>query len=162
MSDGEFASLMRPLLPPHARAAFLCVGSELREDDFAGMYLASLLSGRSKGDLLVVEGSTAPESCTGPIRRFAPDTVIVFDAAHMGRAPGEYALLSPEEIAGVSFSTHMLPLPITLSYLETVCGCRAAYVGIQPHSTGQGLGMDPRVRAGTERLAAELLSLMGI
>lgn len=157
---GSVAGLLQPLLPPHGRAALLCVGSELREDDYAGMYLASLLMERSKGDLLVVEGGAAPESCTGPIRNFAPDAVIVFDAAWMGLEPGEYNLIPPEDVGGNTFSTHMLPLPVTLSYLEMACGCVTAYVGIQPQSTGQGIGMEPRVRAGVERLAEELAAIL--
>ena len=157
---GGMLELLRPLLPPQSRAALLCVGSELREDDYAGMYLSTLLAKRRVEGLLVVEGFTAPESCTGPIRDFKPDAVIVFDAAWMGKKPGEYALLSPQEITGATFSTHMLPLPVTLSYLEMTCGCKTAYVGIQPRSIGQGIGMDPAVKAGVERLALELGALL--
>lgn len=154
------AELLRPLLPPRARTAFLCVGAELREDDYAGMYLASLLMERSGGNLLVVEGATAPESCTGLIRGFAPDAVIVFDAAWIGKKPGEHALIPPEAITGATFSTHMLPLPVTLSYLEMSCGCTTAYVGIQPYSIGQGIAMHPLVKSGVERLARELAAIL--
>ncbi|HML47769.1 MAG TPA: hydrogenase maturation protease [Clostridia bacterium] len=139
------AALLSPLLPPHCRTVLLGVGAELRQDDFAGMYLAGLLKSRCSDALLVVEGSTAPESCTGPIRRFQPDAVIVFDAARMGKDPGEYALLRPEDIGGTTFSTHMLPLPITLSYLEAACGCTTAYVGIV-HRAGHRHGRPGQVR----------------
>jgi len=154
-------TLLRPLLPPNARAVLFGIGAELREDDYAGMYLMSLLAPLAGDDLLLVEGSTAPESCTGVIRNFRPDTVIVFDAARMGRQPGDYAVLSPGEITGATFSTHMLPLPVTLSYLEASCGCITAYVGIEPWSTGQGIGMDHRVKAGVQRLAQELHESIG-
>lgn len=163
MSERAFsrvAECLRPLLPPHGRAALLGVGAELRQDDYAGMYLAGLLKPYGSGSLLVVEGSTAPESCTGPIRRFAPGAVIVFDAARMGKTPGDCALLRPEEITGATFATHMLPLPITLSYLEACCGCTTAYVGIEPASIAQGIGMDRRVRAGVEQLAAALIAVL--
>lgn len=160
LSEVPVGTLLRPLLPPNARAALFGIGAVLREDDYAGMYLMSLLAPIAGEDLLLVEGSTAPESCTGVIRSFKPDTVIVFDAARMGRQPGDYSVLSPDEISGATFSTHMLPLPVTLSYLEASCGCITAYVGIEPCSTGQGIGMDPHVKAGVERLAKELREVM--
>lgn len=153
---------LRPLLPPHARTAVLGVGAELRRDDYAGTYAAHLLSTCADGKtFLTVEGGTAPENFVGVIRSFAPDAVIVIDAAGMNTEPGTYALLRPEEITGATFSTHMLPLPVTLSYVETSCGCMTAYVGIQPVSVEQGIGMDERVRAGAERLAREIAELMG-
>lgn len=144
-----------------ARIAVLGVGSELRRDDFAGMYAARLLAPMACERLLVAEGSTAPENCVGLLRAFAPDAVVVLDAARMGLKPGDYALLSPERITGATFSTHMLPLPVTLSYLEAACGCQSAYVGIEPADTGQGIGMDERVSAGAQAMAEELALLLG-
>lgn len=157
VSVGE---MLRPLLPPNKKTVLFGVGSVLREDDYAGMYLMRLLSSLNGGDLMIVEGASAPECCTGVIREFQPDAIIVFDAARMGLQPGEYTVLCPDEITGATFSTHMLPLPVTLSYLETLCGCTTAYVGIQPHTTEQGIGMDPRVKAGAERLADELRTVL--
>lgn len=156
MSDSpeSLRDRLSPLLPPRARTVILGVGSELRQDDFAGAYLARLVAERADGEhLLAVDGSTAPENCTGVIRAFRPDAVIVVDAARMGASPGQYALLDADEITGATFSTHMLPLPLTLAYLEAACGCAVAYVGIEPASTDVGVGMDKRVRAGVERLA---------
>lgn len=159
MNVGE---TLRPLLPPRGRTVILGVGSELRRDDFAGMYAAELLAARADGvRLLVLGGGAAPENFTGPVRDFAPDAVIVLDAARLGKTPGDYAVLDPEQITGLTFSTHMLPLPVMLSYLERACGCATAYVGIEPASTAQGIGLDPRVRAGAERLAEELAAAAG-
>lgn len=161
MSDSpeSLRDRLSPLLPPRARTVILGVGSELRQDDFAGAYLARLVAERADGEhLLAVDGSTAPENCTGVIRAFRPDAVIVVDAARMGASPGQYALLDADEITGATFSTHMLPLPLTLAYLEAACGCAVAYVGIEPAFTDVGVGMDARVRAGAERLALLFLA----
>jgi len=153
---------LRALLPPHARTAVLGVGSELRRDDFAGSYAARLLGACADGKtFLAVEGGIAPENVTGVLRAFAPDAILVLDAAEMHAQPGTFALLRPEDITGATFSTHMLPLPVTLSYVEAACGCTTAYVGIQPVSTGQGIGMDARVRAGAEQLARGIAALLG-
>lgn len=151
---------LSPLLPPNMRAAILGVGSELCKDDFAGMAAVERLMPYSSDDLLILGGSNAPENCTGRIRAFKPCSVIVIDAAHMGRAVGEYALIDPKRITGATFSTHMLPLPVTLSYLEAVCGCVTAYIGIEPASTEQGIGMCEEVRRGVEGLTQELISII--
>ncbi len=152
---------LAPLLRPNARAAILAVGSRLNSDDYAGMAVAELLKPLSDGQTLwIAEGSTAPENCVGELRAFSPDAVIVIDAARMGKAPGEYALLSPAQITGATFSTHMLPLPVTLSYLEAACGSRTAYIGIEPRSTAQGLAMCIEVQQGVRRLAQELEALI--
>lgn len=155
--SARLVEALRPLLARAERVAVLGVGAELRQDDYAGMAAAEALRQDAAGKpLLVALGGAAPENCTGELRRFAPDAVLVLDAAHMGRKPGEYALLDPAAITGATFCTHMLPLPVTLSYLEAVCGCVTAYVGIQPACVEQGIGMCPAVRAGVARLAEEL------
>lgn len=152
---------LRALLTPDTRVAILAVGSRLNGDDYAGMAAAQLLKPLADGKrLLIAEGANAPENCTGQIRAFAPHAVIVIDAAHMGRAPGQYALLRPAQITGATFSTHMLPLPVTLSYLEAACGCATAYIGIEPESVGQGIGMCAAVEAGVRRLAEELSEML--
>ena len=152
---------LAPLLAQSHRVAILAVGSRLNGDDYAGMAVGALLKPMEDGQtLLIAEGSNAPENCTGQIRGFQPDAVIVIDAARMGKTPGEYAILRPEEITGATFSTHMLPLPVTLNYLETTCGCVTAYIGIEPRSVEQGIGMCTEVEAGVRKLAAELAEML--
>ena len=56
-----------------------------------------------------------------------------------------------EEAAGISCSTHMLPLPLMIDYLSMECGCRPYLIGIQPKNTEQGMGIHPRVREGARR-----------
>ncbi len=162
MSEKQRAlARLASLLAACGRVAVLGVGSELRQDDYAGMAAAEALLPLADGrSVLVALGGAAPENCTGPIRRFRPDVVLVLDAAHMGLEPGAYAILDPKQITGATFSTHMLPLPVTLSYLETTCGCRAAYIGIQPACVDQGVGMCPAVQAGVKRLTDELRGLL--
>ena len=81
------------------------------------------------------EGCSAPENLTGEIARFKPSHVLLVDAAYLGKSPGEVVLLDAAGIGGVSFSTHMLPAPIVLDYLEKTAGCRTLVVGIQPEQT---------------------------
>lgn len=81
------------------------------------------------------EGCAAPENLTGAIAAFRPTHVLLVDAAHLGEEPGAVRVIPRGEIRGVSFSTHMLPAPIFLDYLEKSTGCASLVVGIQPAQT---------------------------
>jgi len=142
------------------RVCILGVGSELCHDDFAGLYLVEKLSERlnipvgvTSERVLLVSGGPAPENFSGMIREFHPDLLVVVDAAFLELPAGSIQLLPEERAAGLSFSTHMLPLPMLLSYLKLACGCQTCLVGIQPATTEQGLGMSARVQEGAELLA---------
>ncbi len=154
----DIESLLKDIFAA-GKTLFLCVGSELREDDGAGMYIAERISAIRKAEVCVIAGGTAPENFTGLIRRFAPKSIVVIDAAHMGLYAGEYMQLMPDDISGDSFSTHMLPLPIMLHYLEADCDCTTCYIGIQPEKTGYGLGLSESVRAGADRLSEIIIRI---
>jgi len=64
--------------------------------------------------------------------------IIIVDAADMGLKPGEAKLLEAEAIAGTSFSTHLLPLAILISYFRNQIDCGISVVGIQPKVTTFG------------------------
>lgn len=144
------------------RTAILGVGSVLRSDDGAGMYLIELLEREldGRGDLLLLGGSTAPENFTGVIKDFAPDTLLVVDASQMNRETGTVELIPENRISGATFSTHMLPMPVMLSYLREECGCAVHVIGIQPESIEMGDEMCSAVRAAVETLAAEILEIL--
>jgi len=144
------------------RTAILGVGSVLRSDDGAGMYLIELLE-RALGDrcdLLLLGGSTAPENFTGVIKDFAPDTLLVVDASQMNRDTGTVELIPEDRISGATFSTHMLPMPVMLSYLREECGCAVHVIGIQPKSIEMGEEMCAEVRTAVETLAADITEIL--
>jgi hydrogenase 3 maturation protease len=145
------------------RVCILGVGTELCHDDAAGLYLVDRLSeqlkiplGEASEQVLLVSGGPAPENFSGLIREFHPDILVVVDAAFLELPAGSVQLLSEEHAAGLSFSTHMLPLPMLLSYLKLACACQTCLVGIQPATTEQGIGMSPRVMEGADMLAEML------
>lgn len=121
----------------------------MRGDDAAGVKVArSLLRrqrSRQRADstldtpaLLIVEGGPAPENCTGLIRRFQPDLVILVDSAHMEEPAGTIRWLDWKDTTGLSFSTHSLPPYMFAQYLTDECHCAVALVGIQPLHTRLG------------------------
>jgi len=115
------------------RIALLGVGSELRGDDAVGIMVADSLSRscRSKRFKAFL-GHTAPENLTGEIRAFKPTHLVIIDAAQMGKNPGEAAFIDLDDLAGVTFSTHQLPMKILADYLTQDVGCEVFVIGVEP------------------------------
>ena len=151
--------LLREAIGDAKSVAVLGCGSELRGDDAAGMEIARRLSGLS-GRVRVYSGSNAPENFTGEIKKFRPDALLIFDAARMGRQPGEAAVISPDEMDGVSFSTHTLPLKIMAEYLRREIGCRISVIGIEGADYMFWAEMSPQVAAAVDSVVSELNELL--
>ncbi len=110
------------------------IGNELNGDDMAGITLARELNRLVEGQdhVLVIDAGPAPENTTGLLRRFGPDLVVMVDAAQMGDPPGTIRWLAWQDTAGISASTHTLPLHMFATYLTAELGCELALIGIQP------------------------------
>ena len=116
------------------RITLVGMGHTLYGDDGAGILLTQLLRPveRTLDGLMVINGGSAPENCTGLLRRFMPDLVILVDAAQLDRAPGTVQWLSCDRTSGFSASTHTLPLHLISCYLKMELVCEIALLGIQP------------------------------
>lgn len=157
----ELSTLLHEKLSKSQKTAILGVGSVLRSDDGVGMYLIEQLSKRIKSDrFLMIAGSTAPENFTGVIKEFAPDLLLVIDAAQLGLPIGEIRFIDPEEIEGLTFSTHMLPLPIMFQYLALEIDCEIICIGIQPQTTEQGFIICEEVKRAAEHLTGIFCSVL--
>lgn len=146
--------IIKESIKPGIRTAVLGVGSVLRSDDAVGTYFAEKLSELNDNkSFLSLAGASAPENLTGVIRKFRPDILFVVDAARMDLEPGTIKEIDPGEISGMTFSTHMLPLPVMLNYLSLDRDFKTVYIGIQPECTEQGIGMCGEVRTAADTLA---------
>jgi hydrogenase 3 maturation protease len=141
----------------------------LRGDDAAGPAVVRALSGRLKAasarpagapTLLLLDAAHAPENQTGPLRRFAPDLIVLVDAARMDEPPGIIRWLSWEETAGIPASTHTLPPSLLAEYLARDLGCAVALIGIQPLDLELGAELSPAVRSAAADVAAGLADLL--
>ncbi|MDD4955761.1 MAG: hydrogenase maturation peptidase HycI [Candidatus Omnitrophica bacterium] len=124
------------------RVVVLGVGSELRSDDAAGILAAKLIAKKIKKDkkpqVAILIGETAPENFTGEIKKLKPTHLIIIDAADISKKSGEILMFGPENIKGVSFCTHQLPMGIMFDYLKNYISCEIAVLGIQPKSLKVG------------------------
>jgi hydrogenase 3 maturation protease len=87
---------LKAFLKGSTRVALLGVGSELCGDDAAGIMVARRLksSCRKKSGIAVFFGFSAPENLTGPIKKFAPERLIIVDAASFKSKPGAIKIIS--------------------------------------------------------------------
>jgi hydrogenase 3 maturation protease len=125
------------------KISVLGVGSELRGDDAVGLLIAENLTKKCEEDkcglstkLQVLYGATAPENFTGEIKKFAPTHLIIIDAAEMGEKPGSIRVIKKDEIKGVTFSTHVLPLSVMVDYLSNSFKFETVVIGVEPKDMG--------------------------
>jgi len=138
------------------------VGNELNGDDAAGVTTTrALLQYQARGkfplSVLVIDAGLAPENFSGRLRQFAPHLVILIDAAHMDAPPGEIRWLAWEQAAGLSASTHTLPLSMFSGFIVAELGCQVILLGIQPQQIGPGQPFSLPMRNAVHRLTRGLL-----
>ena len=146
--------------------AVLGVGSELRGDDAAGMLVSGRLEAHFQGRLnpsefRVFAGETAPENCSGELKKFRPSHLVIVDSADFGKDPGETVLASPEEITEISFTTHRLPLFVFTDYLTAEFPCSIRILGIQPGTLELFHPVTARVQEAVESVTAVLIDAIG-
>ena len=147
----------------------LGIGNPLGSDDAAGPLVVKRINERlmaepdapnsstpHRPDIMAIDAGSAPESYTSVIRKNRPEQLILVDAADMGLPPGSIRLLSMEQIATPSFSTHSMPLSTLVSYVRELCG-EVHIIGIQPKSTKAGNRISLPVRKSSERVAELIL-----
>ena len=108
----------------------------------------------------MVEAGPAPENVTGAIRRFAPDLVILVDAAEMGEPAGTVRWLSWRDTTGLSAVTHALPPYMVAQYLATELSCEVSLIGIQVQDNSLGASLTPPVRRAVRTVTAGLAALL--
>lgn len=119
------------------------VGNILKADDAFGPALVQGLQGRTSA--VLIDAGTAPESYTGRIAKEDPDTLLLVDAVHLGRKPGEYEVLDQDEIVKSGMTTHDISPRLLLEYLAKRTKARIYLLGVQPQTITLGGDMSPEV-----------------
>ena len=149
--------------PVHeVRIAILGLGNDTRGDDAAGVIISRRLQSVIKENptRMIIEAGVAPENVTGSLRKFAPDSVLLIGAAHLGAQPGEIRVLSVDEITGISAFTHTLPPSILAKFLEQDLGCKVTFLGIQPESMEPDMPLSPGVRSAIAEVVQGLATIL--
>ena len=147
---------------PFPRIGIVGIGSDLRGDDAVGSYLVRRLAAmlQERETLLMIDAGLAPENCTGLLRRFKPDLVILIDAAEMKQTPGSIQWIAWQDSTGLSASTHSLPLHLFATYLEKELKCEMALLGIQPFNIDMDAEMYDDLRISADNAALDIATLL--
>lgn len=150
-----------PGLPPaitgrlKGKLAIVGIGNIIRGDDGLGPKLIEIL--RSRGGLPGVslfDCGTAPENYIFPILSTSCDTLMLVDAADIGKEPGAVEIIDLDKISRVSFSTHNPSPRLFTDLLKTGKEDMNIFViSIQPKSTGIGAPLSEEVLDSLEDIA---------
>lgn len=158
----EVLERLAVVIKESSKTAFLGVGSPLRSDDNVGNRIVAALEERltvgSGRKIHFYQGESAPENFTGAIRAFNPEYLILFDAAELGKPPGTFAIIAPDEIDGIGFASHVLPLKIIGNYLRATVEREIIMVGVQPQSLEFGEDLSPAVKEAVDEFVTKLLA----
>jgi len=142
------------------RRLIVCVGTELREDDRAGLEVCRELARRGHEVLECVYGL---ENCTHVLVSRRPGRILIIDAVYMEEAqPGDIVLVPAAGVASpVLVTTHSIPLETTLQYLRSEGAIEdAAVLGIRAERLGLGEEMSEVVTRAVKRLAEVISSVL--
>ena len=139
------------------RVAVLGVGNPMRGDDAVGVEIVKLLKGRVPRKVKLLECQTVPENFMREIRLFNPTHVLMIDAAQLEAEPGEARLVTPDEILGMTLSTHQIPLSILAEVIENIVNAKVMILGVQPKSIEFREELTPELQEASERIANILI-----
>ncbi len=143
-----------------------CVGTELRNDDRAGLEVCRKLRGLGiRSQAHMIECGFGLETCVDRIAEEQPKRLVVVDAVLTteGSEAGEVIIAKLEDVVeGFLATTHNVPLSMMVKYLRALGCCEEVYVlGIVAKNLDFGEELSPEVRRGIEKLVkvlAEALS----
>jgi hydrogenase 3 maturation protease len=138
------------------KVAVLGVGNSLRRDDSVGLSVVKKLSRRVSPNVGLYECETVPENFMGQIERLKPTHILMVDAADMKATPGEIRLVPPEEIGGLSVSTHALPLSVFARFMKQSIDAKVVLLAIQPKNVDFGTRMTRELQS-SARIAADAI-----
>lgn len=138
------------------RFVVMGMGNDLKGDDGVGFYVVDRLSKEFKGEsgFLFIKTSV-PEDRVREIRNFAPNMVIIIDAADFGKRPGSIKIIKEYQISGLFISTHTTPLTLFLKLYQADQPVKSAVtiIGVQRKSSEFGQPMCGDVKKAGDMVA---------
>ena len=137
------------------KLAIVGIGNIIRGDDGLGPKLIEILKARgSLPKASLFDCGTAPENYIFPILSTSCDTLMLVDAADIGKEPGAVEIFDLDKISRVSFSTHNPSPRLFTDLLKMGREDMDIFVlSIQPKSTGIGAPLSEEVLSSLEKIA---------
>ncbi len=148
----------------HAEAIVVVgIGNPMRRDDYVGVKVVQDLTGKTPGNVMLIESDTIPESSIETIIAFKPNRILLIDAGALGLKPGAAVFKESTTVlgpTGSAVSTHALPLKLFCEYLERLIQAKIGLLIVQPANTDFGEGLSEHVSKAAEDLTAILLEIL--
>ena len=106
------------------------IGNIMRRDDGFGPALVNRI--KSKTNAMCIDACPAPENHLGSIIKEKPNTVLLIDAVHMEKRPGDYDVFRKQDILRGGFTTHNMSPVMIIEYLEKETKADIYMLGVQP------------------------------
>ena len=137
------------------KLAIVGIGNIIRGDDGLGPKLIEILKVRGAlPGVFLFDCGTAPENYIFPILSTACDTLMLVDAADIGKEPGAVEIFDLDKISRVSFSTHNPSPRLFTDLLKTGKEDMNIFViSVQPKSTGIGAPLSEEILKSLNKIA---------
>ena len=141
------------------------IGNILRGDDGLGpVFIERLILRLQEGaklkgkmELVCFDAGTTPENYAGKIIKEKPGTILIVDALHLGKNPGDYEILKKEDIAKCGLTTHDLSPNMFIDYLEKETKANIYMLGVQPEAIKMNTGLSEPVIQALNKIEEGLL-----
>jgi len=140
------------------KIVILGIGNIIRGDDGFGPLLIEKIKDEAK--VMCLDGGTAPENYLGKIAKESPDTVLIVDAVHLGKNPGEYEILRQEDIEKCGFTTHDISPVMFIEYLTKETRASIYMLGVQPQGIELGSEMSEELKTVLGELSEKILEVV--
>ena len=130
------------------RIVIVGLGNPQRGDDAAGLVLLVGIGKSSLSGALLVSAGTTPENSLQQILSADPALVVFLDACRFRGSPGEIRWLDADEIEDAGISTHAYSITVIEKFLNLEKPVECRYLGIQPGTRENGVGLSEEVREG--------------
>jgi hydrogenase 3 maturation protease len=148
MDEGRGPDIFQRIF--RGKTVIVGIGNVMKGDDGLGPALIGNLKDKVK--FTCIDGGTTPENYVRKISAEKPDNILLVDAVHLGLAPGEYRILSPEEIAKSGLTTHDISARMFMEYLRNETNAVLYMLAVQPENVSLGAAMSEPVKKALEEV----------
>ena len=128
----------------------ITLGNKFRGDDGAGSLFGNIIRGHVPWE--VFDGGDAPENITGLVLKSRPETILIVDAMDFSGSPGDFKLVTSDELGSFGVSTHGT-LKLFVDYLKMMTGAKLHILGFQPQRLGLEYKISPEVSKSVRKAA---------
>ncbi len=144
---------IRPVLEKifKGKVVIVGIGNIMRRDDGFGPALINRI--KDKTDALCIDAGPVPENYLGSIIKEKPDTILLVDAVHMEKRPGDYDVFRKQDILRGGFTTHNMSPVMIIEYLGKETNADIYMLGIQPQNVFFGDELSARLNRALRELS---------